>query len=306
MESGNKPRQANSLLNSPKKQGYKGKTLEISVVPKYTETELTNGLKIMKGFVDDKPITILRDTGCTAIFITEQLVDASKVSVQEKEVTLADGTVRKCKEVQVKFDTPYISGVGDAFVMSNPFADLVIGNIGHVYPELQTPVSFQSVTRSMTEKSKYEEILYREADEEWKKDDYKPNTSETTTDRDENIEEILNADDLVLEQTNDLSLRKVRELAKGPVTVSRNAFFYDKDSILYRDFYDQSNVVVHQVVVPKKYRKRLMQVVRDIPFGGHMGNRKKIEKDCYKTSFGLVCLKMLLNIVGRVHNVREV
>ena len=140
-ETSNRPRQANSLLYSPKKQQHKGRTLEIPVVPKCTETEteLTNGLKIMEGFVDNKPVKILRDTGCTAIFISEQLVDISMTSLHEKDVTLADGTVRKCKEVQVQIDTPYICGIVDALVMSNPFADLVIGNIGHVVglPRLQ-------------------------------------------------------------------------------------------------------------------------------------------------------------------------
>lgn len=55
--------------------------------------------------------------------------------------------------------------------------------------------------------------------------------------------------------------------------MSRNAFFYEKENVLYRAFYDKCNVE-HQVVVPKKYRKQLMQVAHDIPLGGHMGNRK--------------------------------
>ena len=223
-ETSNKPRQANSLLYFPKKQQQKGRTLEIPVVPKCTETEteLTNGLKIMEGYVENEPVTILRDTGCTAIFISEQLVDASMTSLHEKEVTLADGTVRKCKEVQVKIYTPYISGIVDALVMSNPFADLVIGNIGHVYLDFEVQESFQAVTRSMSERGKHEESLQQKADEAWKKDDY---TSEATTITNGTGEEIFCADDLVVEQKNDASLKKVRELAKGPVKLAEMLIF---------------------------------------------------------------------------------
>ena len=271
-ETNNKPRLANSLMYSPTKEKQKGKMLEIPVVPNCTktETELTNGLKIMKGSVDSKPVRILRDTGCTAIFISEHLVDASMLSKSEKEVTLADGTLRKCKEVQVKIDTPYISGVVDALVMSNPFADLVIGNIGHVYPECETRESVQIVTRSMAEKSKYEESVQQKADEAWQRDEYKTCTSV----KDEAGEEIFCADDLVIEQRNDTSLNKVRELAKGPVTVSRNSYFFENSNILYRAFQDKGGVTVNQIVVPKKYRKQLMQIAHDVPLGGHMGNRK--------------------------------
>ena len=221
-ETRNEPRQANSLLYSPKKQQQKGRTLEIPVVPKCTETEteLTNGLKIMEGYVDNKPVTILRDTGCTAIFISMQLVDTGMRNRHGKEVTLADGTVRKCKEVQVKIATPYISGIVDALVMSNPFTDLVIGSIGHVYSDFEAQESFQAVTRSMPERGKHEEALQQKADEAWKKDDY---TSEVTTITDGTGEEIFCADDLVFEQKNYASLKKVRELAKGPVKISRNA-----------------------------------------------------------------------------------
>ena len=102
-ESGHKPRQANSLLYSPTMHEYRGKNVEIPVVAQHVqnETELINGLKIMEGFVDNKPVTVVRDTGWTAISVSETLVDSDAVSPTEKEVTLADGSNRKCKEVQV-------------------------------------------------------------------------------------------------------------------------------------------------------------------------------------------------------------
>lgn len=51
-ETGNRPRQANSLLYSPKKQEHIGKIIEIPAVPRKCEEEVepNNGLMIMKRF----------------------------------------------------------------------------------------------------------------------------------------------------------------------------------------------------------------------------------------------------------------
>ena len=62
----------------------------------------------------------------------------------------------------------------------------------------------------------------------------------------------------------------VRELANGPINATRNAYFYEN----YKAFKNKSEVV-NQVVIPSKYRKRCMKLVHNIPFRGHMGNRKK-------------------------------
>ena len=72
----------------------------------------------------------------------------------------------------MKKDTPYISGIIEALVMSNPFANLVIGNIGHIYSDIETHESFQTVTRSISEKCKCEEASQKEVDNAWKKDDF--------------------------------------------------------------------------------------------------------------------------------------
>ena len=118
----------------------------------------------MRGFVNDKPVTVLRDTGCRVIFVSEQLIQSNDLSVHEKEVTLADSSIRKCKEVQVKVDTQYISGVVDALVMSKPLADLIIENLGNVHSEPEISESFQAVTRNMAKNSKSEELLNQQSD----------------------------------------------------------------------------------------------------------------------------------------------
>ncbi|MCG8044622.1 MAG: RNase H-like domain-containing protein [Candidatus Thiodiazotropha endolucinida] len=275
-ESGGKPRQANSLLYSPTKQGFRGKIVDIPVVAKHVdgEIELTNGLKIMNGFVDDKPVTVLRDTGCTAIFISENLAEQKEVSGKEKDVILADGSTRKCKEVRIKLDTPYICGNVDALVMSNPFADLVIGNVGYIYTESESLESFQAMTRSMTKQNLSDELMQIKSDEKWKQDDFESTPVYDQNGRDQSYKDILCADDLVNEQNADASLNKVMQLSLSPENISRNTHFFKKSNVLYRAFHHKDGSVTNQVIVPKKYRTKLLQIAHDVPFSGHMGNRK--------------------------------
>ena len=64
----------------------------------------------------------------------------------------------------------------------------------------------------MSERGEHEQILQQKADEAWKKDDY---TSEVTTITDGTGEEIFCADDLVVEQKNDASLKKGKGVSQG-------------------------------------------------------------------------------------------
>ena len=126
-----------------------------------------------------------------------------------------------------KLDTPYISGIVDALVMSNPFAHLVISDVRHVDPESVSLETFQAVTRGMTEKGRLDEMMQRNADEKWENYDCVVTVDENEFDKDKIYEEILCADYLKTEQRNDASLRNVRELAKGSAPTSRNAQFYE-------------------------------------------------------------------------------
>ena len=129
-----------------------------------------NGPKITDWFVNGNSVKVLRDTGCTAIFISEQFVAYEDLTGKERGVTLADGSTKVCNEAQIKIDTPYISGVVDALVMNNPFADLAVGKFGYVHSQFRDRESFQAVTRSMFEKEKLNEILQQKAYTKWKDD----------------------------------------------------------------------------------------------------------------------------------------
>ena len=272
----NSTKLSNNLLCSPTKQRANTKVVDIpvSIDIENGQFQIVNGLKISKGLVNNRPASVLRDTGCSAIFVSEKFLENGNSSKfgKKKAVTLADGSTKYCQEVRVEIHTPYISGVVDALVMSNPFADLVIGNIGNTYPSHVQKQSFQAMTRSMTEKGKSEELAEMKADELWKSDEYETKIDPIPTEG--GIDDILSSSDLINEQISDETLIKVRALSKLPAVFSKNAYFFERAGILYRAYKNADESLTEQIVVPKKYRNKLLSIAHDIPLSGHMGNKK--------------------------------
>jgi len=73
-------------------------------------------------------LTVLRDTGSSTVFVHSNIVKDMTRTGRIKDICLADGTIRQCKEVWINTTSPYISGTIQALVLDVPFADLVIGN----------------------------------------------------------------------------------------------------------------------------------------------------------------------------------
>ncbi|CAC5380410.1 unnamed protein product [Mytilus coruscus] len=86
------------------------------------------GLEIVKGTVEGKPVSVLRDIGSSTVFVLGSLVEGMERTGKMKDIWLADGSVRNCEEVWINVSTPYISGSVLALVLDIPFANLVIGN----------------------------------------------------------------------------------------------------------------------------------------------------------------------------------
>ena len=79
-----------NLLYSPTKE-YKGNKIQIpiSVEMQSKETILDNGLRLTKGFVNGKSVSVLRDTGATTIFVIDTIIDKHQLKGNKKEVMLA-------------------------------------------------------------------------------------------------------------------------------------------------------------------------------------------------------------------------
>ena len=180
---------------------------------------------ISDGKVDGTDVKVLRDTGCTTIFISEYVSKKGQKTGTCQNVTLADGSNLKCPEVLVQIETVYISGRVKALIMNNPFADLVIGNVGHIQNE-KNKDSFQAVeTRALKQKREKEEIVQRlteakiqserlhdkELSSKIENSDKNKSSDLGQMNTDVDIDLSISKDQLLIEQEKDVSLINVKK-----------------------------------------------------------------------------------------------
>ena len=82
-----------------------------------------------KGTVEGRPVTVLRDTGCSSVVVRRSLIPDNKLTGQEALCSLIDGTIRRTPVAKIFVDTPYYTGPTTAVCMMNPIYDLIIGNV---------------------------------------------------------------------------------------------------------------------------------------------------------------------------------
>ena len=81
-------------------------------------------------------------------------------------------------------------------------------------------------------------------------------------------------DELIDEQNKDNSLDRIRSLVGSGTHVQ--SYFVVVTDVLYRVYKSHSGKTIKQmhVVVPKTFRELILQIGHDIPFSGHLGNKK--------------------------------
>ncbi|CAC5374158.1 unnamed protein product [Mytilus coruscus] len=87
-----------------------------------------HGLDIVKGEINSDKVSVLRDTGCSTVFVHSRFTNPDFLTGQTRDICLADGTVKQCPEVCINVSTPYISGDIITLILDTPFADLIVGN----------------------------------------------------------------------------------------------------------------------------------------------------------------------------------
>ena len=218
------------------------------------------GLDISKGTVGGKNATVLRDTGCSTVFVHSRLVNEGQRTGREKKIVLADGTEKLCKEVCVEMDTPFMKGEIFALILDSPFADVILGNVIHKIEKLdledKQAECLAVQTRAQT----------RVEAEEAKSHVRKKDDGEAQFD-------ICSTETLVDLQENDPTLVRVRELVTED-SIEGQSYFTLKNKILYRVYPREVGNDIFQIVLPQKYRTLALRMAHDIPLSGHMGVKK--------------------------------
>nr|XP_034310523.1 uncharacterized protein LOC117684040 isoform X3 [Crassostrea gigas] len=217
------------------------------------------GLDISRGSVGGKEATVLRDTGCSTVFVHSRLVEKEQMTGRGRKVILADGSEKQCQEACVEIDTPFIKGKLFALILDSPFADVILGNVIDKIEkmEVEKPADCLAVqTRAQTR---------LEAEET------KPRPKKT--DDGELKFDICDTETLIKLQETDPSLTRVREMTFEKPDEGQS-YYTLKDKILYRVFPREVGNDIFQIVLPHKYRSLALEMAHDIPMSGHMGVKK--------------------------------
>ncbi|XP_062621687.1 uncharacterized protein LOC134283260 [Saccostrea cucullata] len=117
----------------PTDTGTNSKSLDASTRVSPSCYQLQHNMPVSAGFVEGKPVTVLRDTGCSGIVVRRSKIDEANL-IQDKFQTciLADGSSITVPVASIFVDTPYITGTFEAWCMEKPVYDLIIGNVAKV------------------------------------------------------------------------------------------------------------------------------------------------------------------------------
>jgi len=91
--------------------------------------EKCHRMPVAKGTVENEPVTVLRDTGCSSVVVRRSLVPDNKLTGQVALCVLIDGTIRRTPVAEIFVNTPYYTDPTTAVCMMNPIYDLIVGNI---------------------------------------------------------------------------------------------------------------------------------------------------------------------------------
>ena len=108
-----------------------------------------NNLPVSEGYVGDKKVTVLCDTGCTSAVVRRSLVTIDQMTDKKWSCALIDRTIRSLPVAKFQVDTPYYKGELYAMCVEDPIYDLIIGNIQGV----RTPSRIDRKEVEMVEKA---------------------------------------------------------------------------------------------------------------------------------------------------------
>ncbi|KAH7952095.1 hypothetical protein HPB52_018373 [Rhipicephalus sanguineus] len=105
-----------------------------TAVSRSVALENTENVPTVKGFMDQRPVTVLRDTGCDTVIVRQALVPKERLTSAYRPVLFLDRTVRNLPEAVVFLDTPIFKGEVRAQCLRDSLYDVVLGNIKGALP----------------------------------------------------------------------------------------------------------------------------------------------------------------------------
>ena len=226
-------------------------------------------LDLRKGFVGKREVKVLRDTGCELAAVRRELVKPEQMTDKSYVMITIDGQTRIVPAAVIEVDTPYYTGELEVMVLKTLICDLVLGNMPCIsdIPDENwnsETIAAAVVTRAQAEKEKRP---------------MKPLLVPDQCDDEINVQKLMQA------QKEDQALNKLWNLAQSGEEYTKKGgkkwkYFVKKD-VLYRQFEQTKGTKVtevRQIVVPTKYRRRVMSLGHESIVGGHMSSQKTSDR----------------------------
>ena len=205
-----------------------GSPIKVSSVSSLSE------MSTVQGFVGEKPVEVLRDTGCSGVIVSKDLVPESAYTGRSQTMVMVDYSSRVVPEVKVSIDTPYYKGEVLALCVEKPLVGLIIGNIPGArernnpdinwVPALAVQTRAQAKRKGVTSKLKTPSIIDR----------------------------TITPAQVSKAQKDDVSLTTTRSRCEANETIGK-ATFFKKNDLLYRKFSSpnfEQGKIFEQLIVP--------------------------------------------------------
>jgi len=111
---------------------------KIPVIVDGRQNQGNTSMPVTKGWIGDKPVSVLRYTGCSTIVVWESVVSEKQLTGGSVLCVLIDRTVRRTPVANIEIQTPYLSGMVKAVCMKQPLYDLIVGDVEGVKEEIPT------------------------------------------------------------------------------------------------------------------------------------------------------------------------
>ena len=233
-----------------------GSPIKVSSVSSLSE------MSTVQGFVGEKPVEVLRDTGCSGVIVSKDLVPESAYTGRSQTMVMVDYSSRVVPEVKVSIDTPYYKGEVLALCVEKPLVGLIIGNIPGArernnpdinwVPALAVQTRAQAKREGVTSKLKTPSIIDR----------------------------TITPAQVSKAQKDDVSLTTTRSRCEANETIGK-ATFFKRNDLLYRKFSSPSveqGKIFEQLIVPEQYRELVMQLAHESILTGHLSVTSSVHK----------------------------
>ena len=233
-----------------------GSPIKVSSVSSLSE------MSTVQGFVGEKPVEVLRDTGCSGVIVSKDLVPESAYTGRSQTMVMVDYSSRVVPEVKVSIDTPYYKGEVLALCVEKPLVGLIIGNIPGArernnpdinwVPALAVQTRAQAKREGVTSKLKTPSIIDR----------------------------TITPAQVSKAQKDDVSLTTTRSRCEANETIGK-ATFLKKNDLLYRKFSSpnvEQGKIFEQLIVPEQYRELVMQLAHESILTGHLSVTSSVHK----------------------------